>query len=64
MKQGILWLPSGQDSTLFLLGDGMIPGREIRSYKPCGQKKKKKKKKKNREREKPQKHLGGKIKMI
>ena len=36
--QGILWLPSGQDSTLFLLGDGMIPGREIRSYKPCGQK--------------------------
>ena len=52
MKQGILWLPSGQDSTLFLLGDGMIPGREIRSYKPCGQKKKKKKQnKKQRERE-------------
>ena len=63
MKQGILWLPSGQDSTLFLLGDGMIPGREIRSYKPCGQKTKQNKTK-NREREKPQKHLGGKIKMI
>ena len=40
MKQGILWLPRGQDSMLLLLGDGMIPGREVRSYKPCGQKKK------------------------
>ena len=48
MKQGILWLPRGQDSMLLLPGDGMIPGREVRSYKPCG---KKKKKKTERERE-------------
>lgn len=58
MQQGILWLPSGQDSMLLLLGawdDPWSGNKILQALWP---------KKKKREREKPQKPLGGRIKMI